>query len=45
MTAEQLKKLLELYPEAKLTTWGDEVGSAKVIYNDDNTVTIDIKKK
>ena len=45
MKAEQLREILGLFPDAQLTTWGDEVRSAEVIYNDDNTVTIDIKKK
>ena len=43
MTAQQLIKILEIFPDAKIKVWGDE-GIKAEIQSIDDEIIIDIKK-
>lgn len=43
MKAEELKRVLELYPKADIYVWGDRDANIEITYGKDNVI-INIKK-
>lgn len=45
MKAKQLVEILNLYPEADLKIWNDDVASVIVKIENDNNVILDLQRK